>query len=363
MVAALVPTVRFKSTVVSWLVRFARMGVVKSSSSSDSDGSDPLGELTITRYMYVTTMRRLQTISDEANYKIQWVVYEGSNKRKIPLYRRLYTCYSCVRAVGLLHGITRTSTWLSLTRISIKPCDAAFGEVWSSREVWEECSPGLHPKHNRLVNVRHQQMKTSSNCLLINSKKISASGWPHIGRTLPSDSRGFVLLTHRQVFNTMMVAQNRKKRTVMARVNLRRTDEGEITRMVEYSRLMRAALVKSMTSWVAYEGQSHLPHSACKSKRSRPTGDKCCLVVDYSFSRQCASVEVKERIVLPVSNETSWAMMNIIPQTNITAAHISSHQNRRIRNRKNNRKRVSIIARPSTTVEATGMEAHQWMSK
>ena len=57
-----------------------------------------------------------------------------------------------------------------------------------------------------------------------------------------------MLLTHRQVFNTMMVAQNRKKRTVMARVNLRRTDEGEITRMVEYSRLMRAALVKSMTS-------------------------------------------------------------------------------------------------------------------
>ena len=49
-------------------------------------------------------------------------------------------------------------------------------------------------------------------------------------------------------------------------------------------------------------------------------------------------------------------MTNVVPQMRVTAAHISSNQNRCIRNRKTNRKTVSMMARPSTKVHATGTE-------
>ena len=68
-VAVMAVTTVFKSTVV----RDAGGRVVKSSFSeelSDSDGSDPLGELKITRYAYVTMTRRLHTINVDVNYSI-----------------------------------------------------------------------------------------------------------------------------------------------------------------------------------------------------------------------------------------------------------------------------------------------------
>lgn len=62
-------TTVFKSTVV----RDPGGRVVKSSSSkelSDSDGSDPVGKLKITRYRYVTMTSKSHTISVNVNYSV-----------------------------------------------------------------------------------------------------------------------------------------------------------------------------------------------------------------------------------------------------------------------------------------------------
>ncbi|KAF8423936.1 hypothetical protein L210DRAFT_946016 [Boletus edulis BED1] len=40
----------------------------------------------------------------------------------------------------------------------------------------------------------------------------------------------------------------------------------------------------------------------------------------------CGSADMKKQIISPVSKEARWATMNVVPQTIITAAHISSHQ-------------------------------------
>lgn len=61
----------------------------------------------------------------------------------------------------------------------------------------------------------------------------------------------------------MVAAQNRKKRIAMTRVNLRRTDEGEIIRMVEYNRLMRAVLGQVIIheQHATYDGASAAYHT------------------------------------------------------------------------------------------------------
>ena len=70
-------------------------------------------------------------------------------------------------------------------------------------------------------------------------------------------------MLHHQIFNAIRVAQKTRKKSGMTRVTLRSTDEGEIIRTVEYSRLMRTALVQDVTYRATYniqQGENYLPH-------------------------------------------------------------------------------------------------------
>ena len=111
-------------------------------------------------------------------------------------------------------------------------------------------------------------MRSFFDDLLINSRRTVSFGRAHTGSSVPSVGTGFVLMTHHQVFNAIKVAQTRKKRTAITRVTLRSTDEGEITRMVEYRRLMRTALVRDVTYQATYDirqGGNCLPHCTRKT--------------------------------------------------------------------------------------------------